>query len=94
MYYISEEATHVLSTKFTSCAGSTSFSSIPLYSTTMSDQQIFTATSAYSLAFVTVIGFLANNASKALLPRNASWQDKLTFIWLVSQYYARKEVEL
>ncbi|KIM56807.1 hypothetical protein SCLCIDRAFT_206877 [Scleroderma citrinum Foug A] len=51
----------------------------------MSDQQdtqIFTATSAYSLAFVAVIGFFAKTASNALLPRNASWQDRLTFIWL------------
>ena len=56
----------------------------------MSDQQIFTATSAYSLTFVAAIGFLANSASKTLLPRNAPRQDKLTFIWLVRQYHARK----
>ncbi|KAL4069882.1 Emopamil-binding protein [Scleroderma yunnanense] len=44
--------------------------------------QIFTATSAYSLACVAAIGVFANAASKVLLPRRASWQDKLTFIWL------------
>lgn len=45
---------------------------------------IFTATSAYSLAFVSAVGVAAYVASKSLLPKNASWQDRVTFIWLVS----------
>ncbi|OSD07261.1 Emopamil-binding protein [Trametes coccinea BRFM310] len=44
--------------------------------------QIFTATSAYSLAFVTGVGVAAYLAAKSLLPKNASWQDRVTFIWL------------
>ncbi|KAI0661962.1 Emopamil-binding protein [Cubamyces menziesii] len=44
--------------------------------------QIFTATSAYSLAFVTAVGIAAYVAAKSLLPKNASWQDRVTFIWL------------
>ncbi|KAH9891568.1 Emopamil-binding protein [Cubamyces lactineus] len=44
--------------------------------------QIFTATSAYSLAFVTAVGIAAYIAAKSLLPKNASWQDRVTFIWL------------
>ncbi|OBZ71297.1 Emopamil-binding protein-like protein [Grifola frondosa] len=44
--------------------------------------QIFTATSAYSLAFVTLVGVAAYASSKALLPRNARWQDRVTFVWL------------
>lgn len=43
---------------------------------------IFTATSAYSLAGVATIGLLAYTGSKTLLPKNARWQDKTTFIWL------------
>ncbi|KAI9058315.1 Emopamil-binding protein [Trametes sanguinea] len=38
--------------------------------------QIFTATSAYSLAFVTGVGIAAYLAAKSLLPKNASWQDR------------------
>ncbi|CDO71431.1 hypothetical protein BN946_scf184909.g25 [Trametes cinnabarina] len=44
--------------------------------------QIFTATSAYSLAFVSAVGIAAYIAAKSLLPKNASWQDRVTFIWL------------
>ncbi|KAI0699313.1 Emopamil-binding protein [Cerioporus squamosus] len=43
---------------------------------------IFTATSAYSLAFVAGVGLTAYIAAKVLLPKNASWQDRFTFIWL------------
>ncbi|GBE84972.1 predicted protein [Sparassis crispa] len=43
---------------------------------------IFTATSAYSLAFVAVVGLVAYTTSKALLPQNAKWQDRATYIWL------------
>ncbi|KAI0822350.1 Emopamil-binding protein [Trametes gibbosa] len=43
---------------------------------------IFTATSAYSLAFVSFVGVAAYVAAKTLLPKNASWQDRVTFIWL------------
>ena len=45
---------------------------------------IFTATSAYSLAFVAAVGLTAYLAAKSLLPKDASWQDRFTFIWLVS----------
>lgn len=44
---------------------------------------IFTATSAFSLAGVAGIGAVAYTASQALLPKNAKWQDRFTFIWLV-----------
>ncbi|KAL6303481.1 Emopamil-binding protein [Sparassis latifolia] len=43
---------------------------------------IFTETSAYSLAFVAVVGFVAYTTSKALLPQNAKGQDRATYIWL------------
>ncbi|EIM85774.1 Emopamil-binding protein [Stereum hirsutum FP-91666 SS1] len=43
---------------------------------------IFTATSAFSLAGVAGIGAVAYTASQALLPKNAKWQDRFTFIWL------------
>lgn len=44
---------------------------------------VFTATSAYSLAAVAGIGVVASIAARALLPKNAPWQDRATFIWLV-----------
>ena len=44
---------------------------------------VFTATSAYSLAGVAGIAIIARIAAGALLPRNAPWQDRVTFIWLV-----------
>lgn len=44
---------------------------------------VFTATSAYSLAGVAGIAVIAKTAAGALLPRNAPWQDRVTFIWLV-----------
>jgi hypothetical protein len=47
-------------------------------------QAIFTETSAYSLAAVAAIGVVAYIGSKLLLSKNASWQDRVTFIWLVS----------
>ncbi|KAL5482532.1 hypothetical protein ACEPAI_9126 [Sanghuangporus weigelae] len=43
---------------------------------------IFTKTSAYSLAAVATIGFVAKTAAGALLPKSARWQDKFAFIWL------------
>ncbi|KAI0917313.1 hypothetical protein AcW1_007469 [Taiwanofungus camphoratus] len=43
---------------------------------------IFTETSAYSLAFVAVVGIVAYVSSKTLLPKGAKWQDRFTFIWL------------
>ncbi|PCH40113.1 hypothetical protein WOLCODRAFT_88478 [Wolfiporia cocos MD-104 SS10] len=43
---------------------------------------IFTATSAYSLAFVAVVGVVAYVSANALLPKNARWQDRFTWIWL------------
>ncbi|KAI6129936.1 Emopamil-binding protein [Pisolithus thermaeus] len=48
----------------------------------MSEQQIFTATSALSLAGVAGVAFAAAAASRALLPRNATWQNRVTFMWL------------
>ena len=55
---------------------------------TMADVEhsVFTETSAYSLAAVAMIGFTASTAANAFLPENARWQDRLTFIWLVSSY--------
>ena len=44
---------------------------------------IFTPTSAFSLAGVAGVALLSYIASKALLPKNARWQDRYTFIWLV-----------
>ncbi|KAF8264758.1 Emopamil-binding protein [Lactarius quietus] len=43
---------------------------------------VFTATSAYSLAGVAGIALVASTAARALLPKNAPWQDRVTFIWL------------
>ncbi|THH06195.1 hypothetical protein EW145_g4250 [Phellinidium pouzarii] len=43
---------------------------------------LFTATSAYSLAAVAFIGFVAKTAAGALLPKSTRWQDKFAFIWL------------
>lgn len=48
----------------------------------MSEQQIFTTTSVLSLAGVVVVAFAAVAGSRALLPRSATWQDRLTFAWL------------
>lgn len=45
---------------------------------------IFTKTSAYSLGGVVAVGLIANVCSKIFLPKNAKWQDKYTFIWLVN----------
>jgi hypothetical protein len=43
---------------------------------------VYTATSAYSLAAVAGIAVFASTAARALLPKNAPWQDRATFIWL------------
>jgi len=43
----------------------------------------FTVTSAYSLAGVAAIALVAYTASRVLLSKNARWQDRFTFIWLV-----------
>ena len=50
---------------------------------TVSPPSVFTATSAYSLAGVAGIAVVATTAARALLPKNAPWQDRVTFIWLV-----------
>ena len=47
---------------------------------------IFTESSAYSLAFVAFVGVAAYISSKALLPKNARWQDKAAWIWLVGTF--------
>ncbi|KAG9315757.1 Emopamil-binding protein [Chiua virens] len=44
--------------------------------------QIFTLTSALSLAGVASVGLVATAAANTLLPKNARWQDRFTFIWL------------
>lgn len=51
---------------------------------TVSPPSVFTATSAYSLAGVAGIAVFATTAARTLLPKNAPWQDRVTFIWLVS----------
>ncbi|TFK39032.1 Emopamil-binding protein [Crucibulum laeve] len=43
---------------------------------------IFTLTSAFSLGGVLLVGLIAYMGSKTLLPKNARWQDRYTFIWL------------
>ncbi|KAJ6621854.1 Emopamil binding protein-domain-containing protein [Mycena sp. CBHHK59/15] len=48
----------------------------------MSDHTIFTLTSFFSLAGVATIGIIAYIGSKLLLPKNAAWIDRFTFIWL------------
>jgi hypothetical protein len=45
---------------------------------------IFTKTSAYSLGGVVTVGFIAYLGSKTFLPKNARWQDRYTFVWLVN----------
>ena len=53
----------------------------------MSDSPtIFTKTSAFSLAGVAGVGFLAYLGANKFLPKNARWQDRFTFIWLVSTF--------
>jgi hypothetical protein len=51
---------------------------------TTTSPQLFTKTSASSLAAVATLGLVAYVGSKTLLPKNAKWQDRFTFIWLVS----------
>lgn len=50
----------------------------------MSEIPVFTQTSAYSLGFVAVVGVVAYILANTLLPRSAKWQDRVTFVWLVS----------
>lgn len=56
--------------------------------TTEAAPTIFTATSAYSLAFVAVVAVVAWISANTFLPKNARWQDRFTWIWLVSFYLA------
>ncbi|KII86649.1 hypothetical protein PLICRDRAFT_262774 [Plicaturopsis crispa FD-325 SS-3] len=51
--------------------------------TTTPPPTLFTATSFYSLAGVAAIGLVSYASSKALLAKNARWQDRFTFIWLM-----------
>jgi hypothetical protein len=51
--------------------------------TPLPSPSVFTATSAYSLAGVAGIAVIATTAAGTLLPKNAPWQDRVTFIWLV-----------
>jgi hypothetical protein len=50
----------------------------------MDTSTIFTKTSAYSLGGVVVVGLIAYIGSKIFLPKNARWQDRYTFVWLVN----------
>lgn len=53
-----------------------------------SPDQVFTLTSAISLAGVAAIGLIAAAGANTLLPKNARCQDRFAFIWLVSgEYY-------
>lgn len=45
--------------------------------------QLFTKTSAGSLAAVATVGLVAYLGSKTLLAKNAKWQDRFTFVWIV-----------
>jgi len=51
--------------------------------TTQAAHSVFTATSAFSLAAVAGMAIVATTAARKLLPKNAPWQDRCTFIWLV-----------
>jgi len=44
--------------------------------------QLFTKTSAASLTAVATLGLVAYIGSKTLLPKNAKWHDRFTFVWL------------
>lgn len=44
--------------------------------------EVFTKTSAFSLAGVLLIGTVAYGASKSYLPTSVRWQDRYVFIWL------------
>jgi len=44
-------------------------------------QPLFTATSAGSLGAVAAVGLVSYIGAKTLLPRDAKWQDRFTFIW-------------
>ena len=44
----------------------------------------FTLTSALSLASLAAVAVLSSVCANALLPKNTRWQDKYTFIWMVS----------
>jgi len=54
-----------------------------MFETSPSSPSVFTTTSAYSLAGVAGIAIIATTGARALLPKNAPWQDRVTFIWLV-----------
>jgi hypothetical protein len=49
--------------------------------TTPTNPQLFTTASAGSLCAVAAVGLVAYIGSKTLLPKNAKWQDRFTFIW-------------
>jgi hypothetical protein len=50
----------------------------------MPPTHIFTETSAYSLGGVVTVGLVAYIGSKIFLLKNARWQDRYTFVWLVN----------
>jgi hypothetical protein len=61
-----------------------------------STDNVFTLTSAISLAGVAAVGLIATAGANTLLPKNARCQDRFTFIWLVSgeQYRSKTTDEL
>ena len=69
------------------------FSHASLFDTTMNDD-IFTATSAFSLAGVLAIAIVAYYASYTFLPKSAKWQDRCTFIWLVRMNLSNFEIDV
>ncbi|EIW80984.1 Emopamil-binding protein [Coniophora puteana RWD-64-598 SS2] len=48
----------------------------------MSTTEVFSATSAYSLTVFTTYIIIAYTGAKTLLPKNARWQDIVTFVYL------------
>lgn len=45
--------------------------------------ELITLQSTIGVAGVGALGLIASGAATAYLPKNAKWQDRYTFIWLV-----------
>lgn len=56
-----------------------------------SEASFFTATSAFSLAFVFGIAVTAVVSANAFLPKKATWQDRFTWKWMVRRILSRAE---
>ena len=50
------------------------------------ESQVLTLSSVGGLAYVAVIGLLANMSAKVYLPKTAKWQDKFTWFWMVRTF--------